>query len=393
MSELALWKRRGLAIRLALSQLGAALSPSALLVWIGRHPVAVLALATCTAGAAYWLALASDRFVSEARIVVQRTDLPGGQGTDFLGGLLGGAAPGRPDQMLLREHLLSLDMAAQLDRALNLRKHYSNRNADLLSRLWWADAPIEWLHRYLLARIHVEFDEYSGVLSIRAQAYDAQTAQALTGMLLREGETFMNNMARQLAQAQVDFLQKQVALNHERMQAARADVLAFQNRQGLLSPSGSAESITAVISKLEGQRSELSVQRAALTAYLVAGHPQVIQIDQQLAAVEQQLRTERARLTSPRGGTLNQAMEAFQRLEAQAAFTQDLYRASLTALEKGQMDANRMVKKVSVLQAAHRPEYPLEPRRVYNAAVFVAVTLLLASALKLVLLIVSEHRD
>jgi capsular polysaccharide transport system permease protein len=51
--------------------------------------------------AVYWLAIASDRYVSEAHVIIQRTDLPGGQGMDF-SSLLGGAGGNRGDQLLLR---------------------------------------------------------------------------------------------------------------------------------------------------------------------------------------------------------------------------------------------------------------------------------------------------
>ena len=149
----------------------------------------------------------------------------------------------------------------------------------------------------------------------------------------------------------------------------------------------------AVIARLEGQRSDLNVQRAALSAYLVSDHPQVVQLNQQIAALDRQIQQEQARLASPRGGTLNQKMEEFQRLEAEAAFAQDLYRASLTALEKGQVDANRTVKKVSVLQAPNLPQYPLEPRRLYNAGVFVVLLALTAAILQLIVAIVRDHRD
>ncbi len=393
MSAILIWKRRGQSLLIALRDLGAGCGLDRIGVWALREALLSSALLFCLAGSSYWLLVASDRYVSESRIVVQRTDLPGGQGPDILGGLLGASAPGRPDQMLLREHLQSLDMTARLEAALHLRAHFTQRSADPISRLWWRDAPVEWLHRYLLSRIRVEFDEYSGVLSIQTQAFDPDTALAINAFLLKEGEAFINRLAHQLAEAQVEFLRGQVERNHQRMQATRADLIAFQNDQGLLSPAAAAESVSAVIARLEGQRSELKVQRASLAAFLVANHPQIIQIDQQIAAIDQQLKGEQARLASPKGAALNQKMEVFQRLEAQAAFAQDIYRASLTALEKGQMDANRIVKKVSILQAASRPEYPLEPRRLYNATVFVVVTLLVTAILKLLAAIVREHRD
>ena len=41
-----------------------------------KHPLLAIALVTTLLAALYWLFIASDRYVSEARVVIQRTDLP-----------------------------------------------------------------------------------------------------------------------------------------------------------------------------------------------------------------------------------------------------------------------------------------------------------------------------
>jgi capsular polysaccharide transport system permease protein len=78
-----------------------------------RRKIIAAALIASVAAAVYWLAIASDRYVSEAHVIIQRTDLPGGQQVDF-SSLLGGAGGGsRTDQLLLRDYLLSVDMLAK----------------------------------------------------------------------------------------------------------------------------------------------------------------------------------------------------------------------------------------------------------------------------------------
>ena len=68
--------------------------------------------------AVYWAFIASDRYVSEAHVIIQRTDFAGGPNLDF-SSLLGGANGGRADQLLLRSHLLSVDMLKKLDAEVN----------------------------------------------------------------------------------------------------------------------------------------------------------------------------------------------------------------------------------------------------------------------------------
>lgn len=342
--------------------------------------------------AVYWVFIASDRYVSEAHVIIQRTDFAGGPNLDF-SSLLGGANGGRADQLLLRSHLLSVDMLKKLDAALHLRAHYADAQRDPLSRMWDKDAPIEQFHKHYLERVSVELDEYAGVLMVKAEGFDPQTAHAIATELVQEGERFMNQMAHTLAQTQVAFLETQVTDMNARAMQARQAVLGFQNKNGLVSPQATAENISGIVAKLEAQRTELETQRSALQSYLVPSHPSIVQIDQQIAAVGKQLAQEQARLTSPRGKTLNLAVEEFQRLEMQAAFTQDVYKTALVALEKGRIEATRTIKKVSVLQAPTVPEYPLQPRRLYNTLVFALVAMLLAGVAHLLAAIVRDHTD
>lgn len=358
-----------------------------------RRPMLMLALLACVLVSLYWGLIASDRYVSEARIIIQRTDLAGSQAMDFSSLLTGTNAVNRGDQLLLRDHLLSVDMLRTLDAKLHLRAHYSDRRYDLLSRMWSADVPQEWFHRHYLSRVSVEFDDYAGVLSIKAQGYDRATAHAIATMLVKEGERTMNALAHQLAQEQVSFIERQTTVLAERFQEARRQVLAYQNSKGLVSPQATAENLAGVVNRLEGQRTELQARRGALLAYLAPQAPGIVEIDAQLAAVDKQIAQEQARLTAPKGNTLNSTVEEYQRLEMAAMFAQDAYKTALVALERGRVEATRTIKKVSVLQQATMPEYALQPARLYNIAVSVLLTLLVAGIVHLLAAIVRDHKD
>jgi capsular polysaccharide transport system permease protein len=357
-----------------------------------RHLILLVMLVVASLTSLYWLLVASDRYVSEAHVIVQRTELTASPAMD-LSSLLGSGGSGRADQLLLRDHLLSVDMLRKLDAALKLRAHYSNPSHDLLSRLWAADVPAEWFHKYMLSRIAIELDDYAGVLTIHTQAYDAQTAHAVTRMLVDEGERFLNQMAHSMAQAQVDFLEGQVAQLKDRVMQSRMAVLDYQDSKGLVSPMAEATNLVGIVAKLEGQRTELQTQRAALQAYLVASHPNIIQINQQLAAVERQIGIEKGKLASPSGKTLNRTVEEYQRLEKEAVFTQDVYKTALVALERGRIEALRTVKKVSVLLQPTLPESATEPRRGYNTLVALLLVLLLGGVTQLMAAIVRDHQD
>lgn len=340
----------------------------------------------------YWL-FSSDRYVSESIVLIQNTDQIGVATVDIPSVLGGVGSVHKSDQLLLREYLLSVDMLRKLDAALNLRAHYSDKSHDFASRMWFADAPIEWFHEYYLSRVEVVFDDYAGVLRIRAQAYDAPKAQAIATMLVKEGERHMNELSHALARAQVDFLSTQVEAAYAQLLEASQRLLNFQNQKGLASPKATVSSIYAIIAKLEEQRTELQTQLAALPRNLDRNHPARKSLQHSLVAVERQIDQERAKLASTTGKPLNSLVEEEQRLEMDLDFKTALYRTALAGLEKGRMDAARMLKQVSILQWPGLPEFAMEPRRIYGIVTTLCITVFLIGIVALLKSVILDHVD
>lgn len=328
----------------------------------------------------YWLLMASDRYVSDARVLLQRTDQIGG-----------GPNPG--DQLLLREYLLSVDMLKKLDAAFDLRDHYSNEKWDLISRMWLKNHPMERFYSYWLSRVDVSYDEFSGVLVISAQAYDPKTAQEIVSMLIKEGESHMNNIAHELAQVRVHFLESQVTLAYERLLHASQALIEFQNQQGLVSPTEAVASVSSLINTLEAQKTEIQTQLDALPSSLDSNHPTILMLKKSLNSVGQQIAQKRAYLTSPAREALNYSVEEFQRLEMEFGFVQDVYKTALSGLEQGRTEASRTLKKISVFQSPTTPDFPLAPRRLYNTLVSVLLAAILAGVVKMVESIIRDHVD
>lgn len=358
-----------------------------------RRRIVGASVLACVLAVIYWAFVASDRYVSEAHVVIQRTDLSGGQTMEFSSLFAGIGDANRSDQVLFRDHLLSTDMLRKLDEKLDLRNHYADTSLDLISRLWRTDVPSEWFYKYYTRRVGVEFDEYSGVVVVRAQAFDPETAHAICTMLVEQGGAFMNGIAQQLAFGQVEFLERQVEDMNDRMMGARSALIDFQNESGLVSPEATTESIAGTVQAFEAKLAELRTQRSALQAYLVPDHPNIVQLNHIIRAVEQQVDEERAKIADTGGERLNAVTERYKRLELEAGFAEDMYRTALVALEKGRVEALRTIKKVTVIQTPTMPEDALQPRRLYNSVVFILTALFLAGVLQMLVAIVRDHRD
>ena len=357
-----------------------------------RNPILGAAILFSLLSAVYWLFIASDRYVSEAHVIVQRTELGGVSGLDLPSFLTGASTGNRGDQLVLRDYLRSTDMVRKLDREVDLRSHYSSWGIDPFSRMQ-SDPTIEQLRDYYLSRVSVEYDDYTGVIVIKAQGFDPVMALKINRTLVHEGENFMNAMAHNLARNQVAFLEKEVDALGRRAMAARKSVIDYQNRNGLVSPEAATEAIGSIVAKLEAKRTELQTKLTAMQAYLVADNPALVELQQQIDAISEQIDAENAKLASPQGGKLNSKIEEFQRLEMEAKFSQDMYKTALIALEKSRVESTRAVKKMSIVQAPSLPEHSEEPRRFHEAVLYAIMALLFAGVAHLLIAIVRDHRD
>ncbi|NWN83357.1 MAG: chain-length determining protein [Halomonas sp.] len=337
----------------------------------------------------YWFVWAEDRYLSRATVVLESPQIA--QPDISFSSILTGAS-GDKDLLLLREYLLSVDMLKQVQDKMDFRQHYSE-NGDIFARLHNAEAPIEDLHKYYLRRVTVEMDDYAGVLNVEVQGYTPEFAHQMVQLLLEAGESHMNDMGQRLAFEQVEFLEEQLQRLEDRLDEARAELLAFQNREGLVSPTSTVESINQVVASLEGELASVQAQRQALSSYQSTQSADMRRAQSQVDALREQIKQQRDRLAQATGESLNRISSQYETLELKATFAQETYSSALAALENTRLEAARKLKQVSVLQSPLFPEYPTRPERLYNASVFAIVTLFLGLIASMMILIIRDHRD
>lgn len=352
-------------------------------------PVWSLVLIAMLGAALYWSVIATDRYVSYSNVVLLSAQIA--QPAVGLSAILSG--PSGNDLLILRDFMLSIDMLKQLDAALDLRAHYSNPAIDILSRLAAPEVFTETFHRYYLHRVSVELDEYAQVLRISAQAYDAPTAQAIVALLIKAGESHMNDMGHRLAEEQVRFIEVQVEALRTRMVDASELLLDYQNAHGLVSPTGTVESLSSVVANLEGQLASSEARRSALSVSQSERSPEMMRIASEIKGLRAQIVIERARLARNTGDSLNRLSAEYDLLKLQAEFASELYSTALAALENTRVEAARSLKQVSVLQTPTDPEYPAEPQRIYNIVVFMILAALSGIIAQLLLGIIRDHQD
>ncbi len=344
---------------------------------------------------AYLGFVASDRYVSETVVSVRSLGSDAGNAIPGAALLLAGInPPAHEDTLYLYEFVHSLGLLQKLDTRLGLRRHFSQPRADWPFVLD-ADASQEEFLRYYRQRVEVGFDQRTALLRLRVQGFDAAFAQQINRALLDECERFVNDTSQRFATERLRFAEGELKLASQRIQEARNQLLAFQNKHRLLDPGAQAQATGALTSELQATRSRLEAELNGLLAYLNEDSFQVQALRSRLAAVERQVEAERSRATTaPRQGErLNALAVEFQALQLQAEFTRDAYRLALGAVENARIESTRKIKSLVVVEPPSLPQTAEYPLHAYNLGTLLAVSVLLFAILRLVVATIREHQD
>lgn len=342
----------------------------------------------------YWT-MASDRYVSEAVVLVQNTETGGASSPSDLLSMFTGGSGNKTDQMLLIEFLTSIDMLNKLDSELDLRGHYSDTNADIISRMWSKDISTEWFYKYFKNRVTVAYDEYSGVVRISAQAFDPETATKITTLLVQNGEDFMNKLSHKIADEQVLFLSQQVEISKNELLVANEQLLDFQNKRNMVSPTTEVENYQSLIANLEKQKSEILVKIDTLPANLGNNNHIKQSMLTNIKAIEEQISKLREKITNAneKVSALNELADEERLLKMDVEFKKEIYSSTLSGLAKGKLSAARLIKNVGILQSPSKPQYAVKPERLYSIAATIVVMLLVLGMLQLLKAVILDHVD
>jgi capsular polysaccharide transport system permease protein len=340
---------------------------------------------------AYFGLIASDRYVGEAKVIVKQAD--NNSTADFGIALLGTAmSSGKQDAQLVRQFVLSLDMLHYLDKSLAVRDHYQSKDVDHLSRLWEWQSQEDFL-AYYRKHITVTYDELSGVLDIRAQAFTPEFAQKIVKAVLEQSEQYINQIGHDLASEQVNFVQKELDRATQHLRKSKQQILEFQGEYQLFSPEQESGAKLTMVNELEAQLTRHKAELNNLRSYMNDSAADIVALKAKIGSLENQLLIERAKLVGDKSNNFSDVNAKHADLLLDLGFATDLYKASLMSLEQARIEAYRKLKYLVVVDSPSLAEEAEFPRKIYNLVSILVVFLLLYGAMKITWATVKEHRD
>lgn len=354
--------------------------------WFRRSFASCVGLPT-VAALAYYGAIASDVYISEAKFTV-RGDRPIATGPLELA--LFGAANGGEDALIVREYVLSHGIVAELDRQLGLRAAYGAAAVDWLQRLP-KDASREELVDYFEDMVDIGFDPESSVTTLRVHAFTAEDAERIAGAIMRLSETLVNSLSRRVIDDLLSFARSELARAESRVATASRALTAFRDRTAALDPAREAGSILGIIGNLEDRLAQERTSLMELRSYLREDSARIAAATARIAALNAQVAAERARLTGDGGGRLSRVVEDYEALQLELEFARTGYTSMLTSLEVARADAQRQQKYLIPVVAPNLPDEPLEPERLLAVLTVLLGALVCYGVGALVIAAIREH--
>lgn len=358
----------------------------------GHRAYSTLVLLPCFLFAIYYGFISTDRYVSDASVLVQNGSASTAPSIALnVLGLGGGNA--LQDALLIQRFIESPAMLDYLEGEVQLREHYSSDASDWFSRMSPTASKEDFLAFYL-DRVTTEINEESMTIELAVQGSSREYAQKVASAIVKRSEQFVNEVSQALAREQIDFAQRELESVYERLKKASADVIDIQDKRNMFSAEVENETLTRIIGSLQGDLARERTTLKALTTYLSESAAEVVATKTKIAALERQIAQERDKQV---GGLedkkMNQQMLDFQEVKLNQQIAADIYQTGVRTLETARIDATRKVKFLVLISPPTMPDKSTEPESLYNVATIFIVLNLLYAIGGLIIATIRDHQE
>jgi capsular polysaccharide transport system permease protein len=259
--------------------------------------------------------------------------------------------------VIIYEYVRSSALLNKLDGELNLRKYFSNRTIDSLSRLSPTASHDEFLKFY---RSQVSVSEgLGGYVTISVRAFDPHYAQVLATAIVKACDTMLDDMTARARKDEMTFAEAEATRQEERVQRSLQAITDFQNALGDQDPQRVATQLGQIVGSLESDLALTRTQLAGAEPYLHPDSPLIIQMKSRISSLEQQLQHEQGRLANTKGKLpYSQILAQYTALQLEQEFAKNAYLAAQQALAAARADVARKQNYIVDFSPPSEPDKP-----------------------------------
>ncbi|WP_267523143.1 capsule biosynthesis protein [Campylobacter sp. MG1] len=337
----------------------------------------------------YFAFIASSRYESTAIIGVKSTSTT--TDTSSLIPIIGLTSSSKEDLMYLKEYINSYDMLAILQKDINIKAMYEGK-IDYELFLKNLDVKEDFL-KYYQSRIKVVYDDITGLLSIKINAFSPEDSKKIADTILKESENFINEISHKIAREQMSFAKEELEKASLELSKAQDEITVFQNNNALIDPTNQTKTQLEIASKIENKIIEKEVELSSLSSYLNSNTPQIQAIKSEINSLKYQLDNEKSKLTSKEHkNKLNTLIFEFSNLTFKLKFAEDAYKIALNSYQNSKLEASKKLKQLIIISKPNISDIPTYPNTIYNTLSILFILSLIFGIFKFSLSILEEHK-
>lgn len=340
----------------------------------------------------YFGLFASDIYVSESSFVVRSPRNQ--QALSGVGALLQGSgfARSQDDTYSVQEYMRSRNALEQLQAEFPVRDFYATKG-DILSRFngFGLNDTQEAFYRYFKEQLNIDVDAVSGIATLRVRAFEASEGQQINQNLLKQAEELINRLNERARKDTIAFAEQAVmeAENNVNQTASALSKFRVENKiYDLPAQSGVQLSL---ISSLKSELIRVETQIAQLQS-ITPDNPQVDALVMRQKSLKKEIDEQTKQLAGSGRSVANQSAD-YQRLVLANELAQQQLTAAMASLNNTRGEADRQQLYLEVIANPSKPDWALEPYRLYNIIATLIIGLMLYGVFSLLIASIKEHKN
>ena len=342
--------------------------------------------------AIYFLFIAADRYVSEARFVVRS---PSSAAASQISNLVQGTGVVRSadDAYIVRAYMKSRDALRNLKANTELLTYLSRPEADF----WWrypgflVSPSDEKLWKHFLSFVDIDYDSTTGITKLSVQGFRPEDAKILAEALIKDSERLINRMSTRAQRDAVLMAERELERSRELARAALQHVTDFRSKNGMIDPTKVSSSALATITRLALEIAQSKAQLAELED-TSPDSPQASGLRLRIEAFESQVRDERSALAGA-DTSLAPLIAEYDRLILEREFAEREFVSAQNILALARVDAERQRLFLELVSMPVLTDYPEYPWRLLNILIVFVISYIICSIVRRLLDDVRAHAE
>ncbi|MGR3484431.1 MAG: sugar transporter [Paracoccaceae bacterium] len=297
----------------------------------------------------YMFERAVDQYGSVAGFTVRSDEASSAGMLSGLAAGLGGSSSTQIDTDILFEFIQSRSLVDAIDARFDLRAHYAApHEVDPIFALA-PDATTEQLVSYWSRVVSVAYEQSSGLMEMRVQAFDPVTAQAIAQAILDESQALINALNDQARADTIRYAEIDLEEARQRLREAREALILFRTRTQIVDPETDLQGRLGVVNSLQQQLAQALIEQDLLLEQTTRDDPRRVQARRTIEVIRARIAEERNAVSSgdaaaAGGDAYPQLLAEYEGLQVDREFAEAGYRAALTARDQARNAATRQTR-------------------------------------------------